>query len=147
MFQTMTKIAKTYGIDAKSVGTILYKLKIRDPQHPEQKGFPFEQAITHGIAKEAEGRDGVKYYQYNIETIKNEFEALLETTENKKENQTRVRTSVHTPSSMESKLQQMLQTLNHTLETQNLNDIYRLKADIADIYALLSMQKPNNKAL
>ena len=144
MFQTMTKIAKTYGIDAKSVGTLLYKLKIRDPQHPEQKGFPFEQAITHGIAKEAEGRDGVKYYQYNIETIKNEFEALLEMQEPKT---IKLQPKVQAPSSLEAKLQQMLQTLNHTLETQNLNDIYRLKADIADIYALLAMQKPNNKAL
>ena len=144
MFQTMTKIAKTYGIDAKSVGTLLYKLKIRDPQHPEQKGFPFEQAITHGIAKEAEGRDGVKYYQYNIETIKNEFEALLEMQEPKT---MKLQPNIQAPSSLEAKLQQMLQTLNHTLETQNLNDIYRLKADIADIYALLAMQKPNNKAL
>ena len=51
MFQTMTQIGKDYNIDAKTVGTFLYKLKIRDANHAEQKGFPFEQAITHGIAK------------------------------------------------------------------------------------------------
>ena len=141
MFQTMTKIAKTYGIDAKSVGTLLYKLKIRDPQHPEQKGFPFEQAITHGIAKEAEGRDGVKYYQYNIHTIKSEFEALLNATQEKDVNKVVVKSTIQVPSSMTSILQQMLQTLNHTIETQNLNEIYRLKADIADLFALLSAEQ------
>ena len=137
MFSTMTKIAKTYGIDAKSVGTLLYKLKIRDPQHPVQKGFPFEQAITHGIAKKVEGRDGVIYYQYNIETIKNEFESLLEDKQQKQSIPSNVSSNDQVPYSIESKLQQMLQTLNHTLQTKNIDEIYRLKADIADMYALL----------
>ena len=79
MFETMTQIGKRYNIEAKEVGKLLYTLKIRDAKHPAQKGFPFEQAITHGIAKLYEGRSGDTYYRYNIEPIKEEFERLLST--------------------------------------------------------------------
>ena len=50
MYLTMTQIGKSYGVDAKTVGKILYDLKIRDANHPEQKGFPHEQAVTHGMS-------------------------------------------------------------------------------------------------
>ncbi len=130
MFETMTQIGKRYGIDAKSVGKILYELKIRDPKHPEQKGFPFEQAITHGIAKAFTGRSGDVYYRYDIAPIKEEFEAAVSQTAKPPANE---RTREQAAGDI---LQRMLHTLNEALQTNDVAAIYRLKADIADLYAL-----------
>ncbi|MDA3947125.1 MAG: hypothetical protein PF439_10660 [Helicobacteraceae bacterium] len=145
MFQTMTQIGKDYNIDAKTVGKLLYKLKVRDPNHTEQKGYPFEQAVTHGIAKAFEGRSGEMYYRYNIETIKEEFEKLVSTLPV----QNTVEKSTETSSSpaaitIETKLQQMLTALNDALQSGEISQLYRLKADIADIYALLSKKEMLN---
>ncbi len=138
MFQTMTQIGKEYDIDAKSVGTLLYKLKIRDANHSVQKGFPFEQAVTHGIAKSYEGRGGDLYYRYNITSIKDEFEKLISTlpaqTASINSSEPKQSSTTHT---IEEKLQQMLTLLNSTIQTGEVNQLYRLKANIADIYALL----------
>ena len=140
MYQTMTQIGNSYGVDAKTVGRILYTLKIRDENHPEQKGFPFEQAVTHGIAKAYTGRTGDKYYRYDIERIKEEFEvevAKLPKESSKPAPSQTPATPKNGVSPIEAKLQQMLQALNHVLETGEINGIYRLKGDIADIYALI----------
>ena len=139
MFQTMTQIGKDYSIDAKSVGKLLYKLKIRDGNHSVQKGFPFEQAITHGIAKAYEGREGNTYYRYNIEAIKVEFEKLITTLpEPDKQSVPAVTdTDPTVEHSIEAKLQHMLTLLNSALKTGHTDQLYRLKSDIADIYSLL----------
>lgn len=131
MYQTMTQIGKTYNVDAKTVGKLLYKLGIRDPEHPVEKGFPFDQAITHGIAKAYEGRSGETYYRYDITSVKEEFEKLLHALP-------AVEASAPARSgSIEAKLQQMLSAINSVLENGDVERLYRLKADIADIYALL----------
>ncbi len=134
MFQTMTQIGRQYGIDAKTVGRILYDLKIRDPQ---QKGFPFEQAITHGIAKAFTGRSGDIYYRYDIERIREEFEAAVKEAGGEKEKEKVMQKTANTSGGVERKLRQMLDTLNGVLETGEIEGIYRLKADIADLYAHL----------
>lgn len=141
MYQTMTQIGNGYGVDAKTIGRVLYELDIRDANHPEQKGFPREQAVTHGIAKAYTGRTGDKYYRYNIERIKEEFEARLEKIKTQmpaqaKPPQTTPRAG-ETESTIETKLEQMLATLNRVLETGEIGGVHRLKGDIADIYALL----------
>lgn len=139
MFQTMTQIGHEYNVDAKSVGKILYQLKIRDPEHAVQKGFPFEQAVTHGIAKAFEGRNGETYYRYDIQTVKEEFEKLLapllERSDDSGKKAQPQRSSKEI--TVEAKLQQMLDLLNETLKNGEISQLYRLKADIADIYALL----------
>ena len=137
MFQTMTQIGKDYNIDAKSVGLFLYKLKIRDANHAEQKGFPFEQAITHGIAKAYEGRGGEMYYRYNIEAVKEEFEKLVTALPEQKASKPHAERTHKADETIETKLQQMLTTLNSALQTGETGQLYRLKADIADIYSLL----------
>ena len=139
MFQTMTQIGKDYNIEAKIVGKFLYKLKIRDGNHAVQKGFPFEQAITHGIAKVYEGRGGDSYYRYNIEAVKDEFEKLVTTLpEHTQTTSTKtLETSPPVESTIEDKLHQMLTALNSALESGKKDQLYRLKADIADIYAML----------
>jgi 2',3'-cyclic-nucleotide 2'-phosphodiesterase (5'-nucleotidase family) len=134
MFETMTQIGRRYGIDAKSVGKILYDLKIRDPQHPQQKGFPYEQAITHGIAKAYTGRTGETYYRYDIERIREEFETAVRTVKEKTETSSPVNGPV---TEIEKKLQGMLSTLNEALSSGSTEGLFRLKADIADLYALL----------
>lgn len=138
MFKTMTQIGKEYDIDAKSVGKILYKLKIRDADHPEQQGFPFEQAITHGIAKAFEGRTGERYYRYNIEPIKEEFEKLVTTLPSQTAVQSDPASTSTNSMTIETKLQQMLALLNRVLASGEIDQLYRLKADIADIYAILA---------
>lgn len=141
MYQTMTQIGKTYAVDAKTVGQILYDLDIRDKNHPEQKGFPHEQAVTHGIAKACTGRTGDVYYRYDIERIKEEFEARLAQlrTEKPEANpQHRETAKRPAPGGIEAKLRQMLATLNTVLQTGEIEKIHRLKGDIADIYALLA---------
>ncbi|WP_345985233.1 hypothetical protein WCX49_11550 [Sulfurimonas sp. HSL-1656] len=141
MYQTMTQIGRTYGVDAKSVGKILYLLKIRDPEHPEQKGFPYEQAVVHGIAKAYTGRTGEPYYRYDIERIKEEFEAELQRLKAESPEQQTVPEKAATPpptGTVEAKLQEMLTLLNNVLQTGDINGIYRLKGHIADIYALLA---------
>lgn len=138
MFKTMTQIGKEYDIDAKTVGKLLYKLNIRDANHSEQKGFPYEQAITHGIAKAFEGRTGERYYRYNIGPIKEEFEKLLATLpEQPAPEATPDAAPKQLSNSIEGKLQQMLSLLNSVLQSKEVEKLYRLKADIADIYALL----------
>lgn len=144
MYQTMTQIGNTYGVEAKIVGQILYDLNIRDKHHPEQKGFPHEQAVTHGIAKAYTGRTGDKYYRYDIERIKEEFEAALaqlktETPEG--EDQTAPAAKIQTATTVEAKLREMLATLNSVLETGEIGGIHRLKGDIADLYALLGVRR------
>ena len=137
MFQTMTQIAKDYDIDAKTVGKLLYSLKIRDANHPQQKGFPFEQAITHGIAKAFEGRNGELYYRYNIQAVKVEFEKMVADLPEQPLPGTAANPGQSADESIESKLQQMLSSLNSVLKNGEIGQLYRLKADIADIYALL----------
>ncbi len=141
MFKTMTQIGKEYDIDAKSVGKLLYKLKIRDPDHPEQQGFPFEQAITHGIAKEFEGRTGERYYRYNIEPVKEEFEKLVTTLPSQTATGNDPAPASTNGTTIETKLQQMLALLNRVLASGEIDQLYRLKADIADIYALLAKKQ------
>ena len=140
MYQTMTQIGKTYGVDAKIVGKILYVLKIRDPEHPEQKGFPYEQAVVHGIAKAYTGRTGEPYYRYDIERIREEFEAELKKlpadAEGPSPKEKAASASEH--KTVEAILQEMLATLNSVLATGEIGGIHRLKGDIADIYALLA---------
>ena len=138
MYQTMTQIGKTYNIDAKIVGQILYDLDIRDKNHPEQKGFPHEQAVTHGIAKAYTGRTGDVYYRYDIERIKEEFEARLAVLRTEEHPQHRETAERPAAGDMEAKLQLMLATLNTVLQTGEIEKIHRLKGDIADIYALLA---------
>lgn len=140
MFQTMTQIGKTYGIDAKTVGKILYEMNLRDAKHPEQKGFPFEQTVTHGIAKAFTGRSGERYYKYDIERIKEEFEAKATTALH----QTSGQTPVLKPDStlnIESNLKSMLSLLNEVLQTGEIGLLHRMKAEIADIYTMLPRQE------
>jgi len=143
MFETMTQIGKRYNIDAKEVGRLLYKLNIRDAKHPTQKGFPFEQAITHGIAKRYDGRGGEQYYRYNIESIQEEFERLVNTLPVSTQTDTTSTKTLkkvpvnRTPVDIETKLKIMLSTLNQAIESGEIVMLYQLKADIADIYALL----------
>jgi len=140
MYQTMTQIGKAYDVDAKVVGQVLYDLNIRDKNHPEQKGFPYEQAVVHGIAKAYTGRTGDIYYRYDIDRIKEEFEQRLAQLKDEKpapapETDTPKGTANH--SAAEAKLRQMLAALNTVLETGEIAGIHRLKGDIADLYALL----------
>lgn len=137
MFQTMTQIGKTYAIDAKTVGQILYELDLRDRNHPEQPGFPHEQVIIHGIAKAFKGRTGDVYYKYDIERIKEEFEAKVQ--------HKRAISSDQAPAAQPitqheqypaTILHNMLTTLNHAIQNGDFGDLYKLKANIADLYAL-----------
>jgi len=134
MYQTMTQIGKTYNVDAKTVGKLLYKLGIRDPEHPVEKGFPFDQAITHGIAKAFEGRSGETYFRYDIAPVKEEFEKLLKALQDVTPDDT---AQPAKNGNIEAKLKQMLSAINSVLESGEVEKLYRLKADIADIYALL----------
>ena len=141
MFQTMTQIAKAYDLEAKEVGNILYELKIRDPKHPIQKGFPFEQAITHGIAQESTARSGETYYRYDISSIREEFQNRVELLKKKEGAVAQHKGNSQNAGQrqvLEHKLQAMLQTLNEVLSSGEIEKLYRLKADIADIYALSS---------
>ena len=137
MFQTMTQIGRNYGIDAKSVGKILYELDLRDPNHPKQKGFPHEEVVKSGIAMAFDGRNGELYYKYNIERIQDEFEAKVKQLPKEEKNRNISANGSMQKSPIELKLQQMLEALNSVLETGEINSLYRLKADIADIYAML----------
>lgn len=139
MFQTMTQIAKAYELEAKDVGNILYDLRIRDAKHPEQKGFPFEQAITHGIAQATTARSGETYYKYDISSVKEEFVKHVASLKEKQNKllPKRVESQPASAITVEQKLQTMLQTLNLVLQSGDIEKLYRLKADIADIYALL----------
>ena len=141
MFQTMTQIAKNYELEAKDVGNILYDLKIRDANHPVQKGFPFEQSITHGIAQATTARSGETYYRYDITSLQEEFVKRVTALKEKQE-KLLPKNTTHTlpqtsPATIEHKLQEMLQTLNLVLASGEMEKLYHLKADIADIYALL----------
>ena len=141
MYQTMTQIGKAYDVDAKTVGQVLYDLNIRDAKHPEQKGFPHEQAVVHGIAKAYTGKTGDVYYRYDIDRIREEFELRLAqlNTEKPREIQPKQKMGKKKPAEgIEAKLQQMLATLNAVIQSGDINGIHRLKGDIADIYALLA---------
>jgi len=137
MFQTMTQIGNLYSTDAKSIGKILYDLKIRDYDHPEQKGFPYEQAITHGIAKAFSGRTGETFYKYDISSIKEEVEKRIADLPSKEQTFDLKTSAAADNTNIKHKLKEMLSLLNHVLETGDINTLYRLKADIADIYVLL----------
>ncbi len=138
MFQTMTQIGNLYDTDAKTIGKILYDLKIRDYNHPEQKGFPYEQAITHGIAKAFSGRTGDAFYKYDISSIKEELEKrIADIPKPERTTPHQANPALQSNNEMKIKLQAMLTLLNRVLETGEIEMIYRLKADIADIYALL----------
>ncbi len=137
MFQTMTQIGHLYSTDAKSIGKILYDLKIRDYDHPEQKGFPHEQAITHGIAKAFSGRTGETFYKYDISSIKEEVEKRIADLPAKEQTFDLKTSAAADNTNIKHKLKEMLSLLNHVLETGDINTLYRLKADIADMYVLL----------
>ena len=139
MFQTMTQIAKNYDVDAKDVGNILYDLTIRDAKHPVQKGFPFDQAITHGIAQATTARSGECYYRYNIHPIKEEFDTKVDALKEKQSKHVEknpINRKGKKDPKLEEKLQSMLKLLNEVLASGEIEKLYRLKADIADIYAL-----------
>jgi len=106
----------------------------RDPEHPVEKGFPFDQAITHGIAKAFEGRSGETYFRYDIAPVKEEFEKLLKALQDVTPDDT---AQPAKNGNIEAKLKQMLSAINSVLESGEVEKLYRLKADIADIYALL----------
>lgn len=134
MLQTMTQIGKHYGVDAKTVGQILYDLNLRDRNHPEHPGFPHDQVVVHGIARAFKGRTGDVYYKYDIERIREEFENRVRQVQP----ETTPREPAETPEEpIGTILQRMLLTLNHAVESDDRQDLYRLKADIADLYALL----------
>jgi len=143
MFQTMTKIGNNYHTDARTVGKILYTLKIRDYHHPEQKGFPYEQAITHGVAKAFQGRTGETYYKYDITSIKEEFEAELarqskSTITKMPEKKDRM---IPNTDALKNKIHAILKTLNRVIETEEMGALYRLKSDIAEMYVLLDVNE------
>lgn len=138
MFQTMTQIGNTYGVDAKTVGKVLYELNLRDANHPEQKGFPYEQTVTHGIAKAFTGRTGDRYYKYDIERIKEEFEKKIGVSSaEEKPAVSKTKPDTDPDTDIELKLQHMLSLLNDVLKTGEISQLYRMKADIADLYAML----------
>jgi superfamily II DNA helicase RecQ len=131
MLQTLGQIAETHGIDTATVEKVLCALGIRDDKRLE----PFEQSIIHGIAAPVVDDSGKTVdYRYNIEPIKEEFESELAECH---------RASKHTKSpfigtfNIESTLSQMIDALNEVLETHDFQALYRLKSDIADIYAHL----------
>jgi len=140
MFQTMTQIGNLYNTDAKSIGKILYDLKIRNYDHPEQKGFPYDQAITHGIAKAFSGRTGDTFYKYDISSIKEELEKRIDDLPNKEQTTLQTKLVATDDGNKKKKLKEMLTLLNRVLETGDINMIYRLKADIADMYALVELR-------
>ena len=144
MFQTMTQIAKSYDLDAKDVGNILYDLKIRDAKHPEQKGFPFDQAITHGIAQAATARSGETYYRYDISSIQEEFEKKASSLHSKQAHVSKPKEHIKTESekaTLEHKLHTMLALINEIIASGEIERLYKLKADIADIYALTRRER------
>ena len=149
MFQTMTQIAKEHQLEAKDVGNILYALKIRDANHPTQKGFPFEQAITHGIALATTSRSGETYYKYDISSIKEEFKEKVAALQQVKK-KPKPKSNNETPTfakehiKLDQKLKSMLNTINEVLATGETEKLYRLKADIADIYALSERETPSS---
>lgn len=78
MFMTLTQIAEHYGISTSKAGNTLYALGIRDPNHPVKKGYPFAQYVQHGIAEAVSKRNGgIRYFRYDIEPVREEFEAHL----------------------------------------------------------------------
>lgn len=139
MHETMTQIGKRYGVSARTVGDVLYALNIRDASHETQKGFPYEQAVVHGIAKAFTGRNGETYYRYDLSRVREEFEARLaelnppEQAVPKDNDAVHVFTE-HSPA-VTAKLGGMLETLNAVLDGGDCSMLYRLKADIADLYA------------
>lgn len=136
----MTQIGNTYGVDAKTVGKVLYELNLRDANHPEQKGFPYEQTVTHGIAKAYTGRSGERFYKYDIERIQEEFERKIADVP-QSGNIKPSKAAPEAENTVETKLKHMLALLNEVLATGEINMLYRLKAEIADIYALLPVER------
>jgi superfamily II DNA helicase RecQ len=131
MFQTLAQIAKTYDASTACVEEILHALGIIE----SKRAAPAEQYITHGIVRPVTENSGkVVDYLYNIEPIKEEFEAKLSESMHQS---IPVRNPGAAAFSIESTLSKMLGTLNEALLTQDLQSLYRIKADIADIYAHL----------
>jgi superfamily II DNA helicase RecQ len=141
MFKTIIQIAKTYDVSTANVEDALYALGIRDGKDPA----PSEQYITHGIVQPVTDSNGqVICYRYNIEPIRVEFETKLSESSMKS---VPTRKPYSAAFSIESTLAKMLGTLNKALQTQDLKALYRLKADIADIYAHLpsATTRPDQK--
>lgn len=89
MFKNMSEIAADFSVSAKAVGQVLYTLGVRDPEHPVQKGFPYEQYITHGIAKPMHNSRGeLRYFLYNIAPMKEEFEKVLKASQESRQTDT-----------------------------------------------------------
>ena len=78
MFKTLNEIAAEYRVSAVKIGRILYALGIRNADHPIRKGFPFDQFVTHGIARPVTDKHGsIRYFTYNIAPVREEFEVVL----------------------------------------------------------------------
>jgi len=139
MFETMTQIGNRYGVTARMVGEVLYTLKIRDAEHSEQKGFPYEQAVVHGVAKAYTGKNGETYYRYDITSIQTEFEtALSEKGVRGAEpsgGEAKPSGSNADDHAVQNTLSEMLNTLNAVLAGGDCSMLFRLKANIADLYA------------
>lgn len=139
MFETMTQIGNRYGITARAVGEILYTLKIRDAEHPDRKGFPYEQAVVHGIAKAYTGKNGETYYRYDIARIREEFEQALSDKAVAEAKVAKMETEKPRlqggTQAFQNTLSEMLDTLNAVLAGGDCSMLYRLKANIADLYA------------
>jgi superfamily II DNA helicase RecQ len=139
MFQTLSQIAETYDIDAASVEKVLCALGIRDGK----RLAPFEQSIIHGIAEPVVDDGGnIVGYRYNIEPIKEEFESELAACPLASEHADLTRSSTF---DIEHTLSKMIDTLNAVLETHDIPALYRLKSDIADIYAHLPRMTSGSK--
>ena len=80
------------------------------------------------------------YYRYNIEAIKEEFEKLVTALPEQTASEKSMESKQSADDAIEKKLQQMLTALNSALQTGETSQLYRLKADIADIYSLLSQK-------
>ena len=132
MFQTISEIGTAYHISAIKAGRVLYELGIRDRDHPVQKGFPFEQYITHGIALPVKNSKGeIRYFKYNIDTIRDEFEALAAGDTIKEMQHSTARDSIL------NQLSHTLVRVDILLETLPIPQLRSIRTDIAEICTLL----------
>ncbi len=135
MFQSLSEIAQRYDISAKAVGEALYVLGIRDSEHPIQKGLPFEQSITHGIAKPIENKRGeVCCFHYDIEPLKEEFEKVLISRQKARTQQQERRDSGKILQEGLTRIDDLLSFLSDSKEQARLNQI---KAEIAALQSHL----------
>ena len=134
MYLTLSEIGKLYNISAIKTGKILYILGVRDPNHPIEKGFPFEQYIEHNIAHANLKKDGsVRCYTYNIETLKEEFQELIKPP--KKTEKTSSNTIILRKISLLNKL---------ITEVNNPELILRFKGHLSDIRYQVEQSDLNN---